>query len=48
MDGDNPLWYDCEEEVAQTRPLSRIAHVARVMLVLALLAAAYLACRFLF
>jgi hypothetical protein len=45
---DNPLWYDCEEEVRHKRPLSRAAQGARVLLVLALLAAASLAGRFLF
>lgn len=48
MNGDNPLWYDCDEEVPHKRSLSRIAHGARVVLVLALLAAAYLAWRVLF
>ncbi|SFF85918.1 hypothetical protein SAMN04487844_1606 [Methylobacterium sp. yr596] len=47
MNGDNPLWYDCDEEARQERTGSRTAHVARVLLVLALLAAAYLAGQFL-
>lgn len=45
MNGDNPLWYDCDEEVPQKRASSRITRVAAI---LALLAAAYLVYRVLF
>ncbi|EIZ84354.1 hypothetical protein WYO_3235 [Methylobacterium sp. GXF4] len=45
MNGDNPLWYDCDEEVPQKKASSRIA---RVTAILALLAVAYLAYRLLF
>jgi hypothetical protein len=42
MNGDNPLWYDCDEEVPQKRNSSRISRVAAILV---LLAAAYLAYR---
>lgn len=42
MNGDNPLWYDCDEEVPQKSASSRIAQVAAL---LTLLAAAYLVYR---
>lgn len=42
VNGDNPLWYDCDEEVPQKRTSSRVTRVAAI---LALLAAAYLVYR---
>jgi hypothetical protein len=45
MNGDNPLWYDCDEEAPQRRTSFRITRVAAI---LALLAAAYLVYRVLF
>lgn len=48
MNGDNPLWYDRDEEVPIKRTSSRITRGARVTVVVTLLAAAYLAYWYLF
>lgn len=45
MNGDNPLWYDCDEEVPQKTTSSKIARITSAFV---LLAVAYVACRFLF
>jgi hypothetical protein len=45
MNGDNPLWYDCDEEIP---PKKTSAKWVRLTSVFVLLVAAYVACRFLF